>query len=359
MLVISIIVSFSLTGCDDIIAGITPTLGGGGSSSSVTTDTEGLPTLGTYYFHPDHVGSVSYLTDSEGAVVTRMSYTPYGEKIKSASTGPNIFHQKYTGQVDDGDEAELMYYNARYYDPKLGRFISADTIIPGAGFSQSFNRYMYVAGNPVNRNDPSGHWSVKGVFGKITSAITGNSTVNKIINPISTMKNLWNKTSNGAKNVKNWWINRGNDVKNYWNENQWLRITTYVAIIIVVVIVSILFAPAIYASLGITSIFGFSISGWIMLGCVAVGAGAGGLYFGTDGKIVDFVKGNEGKTTEWGDWKEFFKENWDWEDALKGAAIGSVGGLFIPAGVYIYNLKISIGGGWVFSLKDAAFVLKF
>jgi len=50
-----------------------------------------------------------------------------------------------------------MYYNARYYDPAIGRFISADTIVdPGAG-NMGFNRYMYVAGNPVNYTDPSGH----------------------------------------------------------------------------------------------------------------------------------------------------------------------------------------------------------
>jgi RHS repeat-associated protein len=154
VLVISMIGSFSLTGCDELMIGT----GGSGGSTTVTADTAGLPTLGTYYFHPDHIGSVSYITDHEGNVVTRMYYTPYGEKVKSASTGPDIFHQKYTGQVDDGEEAELLYYNARYYDPKLGRFISADSIIPDPGFSQSFNRYMYVVGNPVSFNDPTGHY---------------------------------------------------------------------------------------------------------------------------------------------------------------------------------------------------------
>ena len=65
--------------------------------------------------------------------------------MKKGVSGPDIFHQKYTGQVDDAsqnsdnNDSELMYYNARYYDAKLGRFISADTLVPGAGLSQSYN----------------------------------------------------------------------------------------------------------------------------------------------------------------------------------------------------------------------------
>ncbi len=85
-----------------------------------------------------------------------MYYTPYGEKVKSAISGPDIFNKKYTGQIDDGDDSGLLYYNARYYDPMLGRFISPDTVIPKLTFSQSFNRYMYVLGNPINYNDPGG-----------------------------------------------------------------------------------------------------------------------------------------------------------------------------------------------------------
>ena len=51
-----------------------------------------------------------------------------------------------------------MFYNARYYDPLLRRFISPDTIVPDPGDPQSLNRYSYVRNNPVNRADPSGHF---------------------------------------------------------------------------------------------------------------------------------------------------------------------------------------------------------
>ena len=51
----------------------------------------------------------------------------------------------------------LMDYVARGYSPALGRFVSADTIVPGAGNPAAFNRYMYVRGNPLKLIDPTGH----------------------------------------------------------------------------------------------------------------------------------------------------------------------------------------------------------
>lgn len=62
----------------------------------------------------------------------------------------------FTGQKRDAS-AGLMYYNARYYDTTLGRFISADTMVPSAGDPQSLNRYSYVLNNPLKYVDPSGH----------------------------------------------------------------------------------------------------------------------------------------------------------------------------------------------------------
>jgi len=55
----------------------------------------------------------------------------------------------------------LMFYNARYYDPALGRFAQADTLIPGG--AQGLDRYAYVNNSPVNFTDPSGHLSEKEV----------------------------------------------------------------------------------------------------------------------------------------------------------------------------------------------------
>jgi RHS repeat-associated protein len=73
-------------------------------------------------------------------------------------TPPTDFN--YTGQRLD--DTGLLYYNARYYDPLLGRFISPDTLIPDPTNVFDYDRYMYGRGNPVSNNDPSGHASCSG-----------------------------------------------------------------------------------------------------------------------------------------------------------------------------------------------------
>ena len=50
-----------------------------------------------------------------------------------------------------------MDYNARYYDPALGTFISPDSIVPGAGQLINYNRFLYARGNPLEYSDPTGH----------------------------------------------------------------------------------------------------------------------------------------------------------------------------------------------------------
>jgi len=55
------------------------------------------------------------------------------------------------------DATGLMFYNARYYDSTLGRFISPDMIVPGAGSPQTLNRFSYALNNPLKYIDPNGH----------------------------------------------------------------------------------------------------------------------------------------------------------------------------------------------------------
>jgi len=58
----------------------------------------------------------------------------------------------------------IYHYGARFYSPKLGRFLSPDTMIPGMANPQAWNRYSYVYNNPVLYNDPTGHFAILGVF---------------------------------------------------------------------------------------------------------------------------------------------------------------------------------------------------
>ena len=62
----------------------------------------------------------------------------------------------YTGQKN-APEIGLMFYNARWYDPAIAHFTQADSLIPGAGSPQAWDRYAYVFNNPLKYTDPSGH----------------------------------------------------------------------------------------------------------------------------------------------------------------------------------------------------------
>lgn len=69
---------------------------------------------------------------------------------------------KYTGKELD-DSTGLYFYEARYYDATLGRFISADTLVPNPGNPQDFNRYTYGNNNPILFNDPTGRFGIKSI----------------------------------------------------------------------------------------------------------------------------------------------------------------------------------------------------
>jgi RHS repeat-associated protein len=107
-----------------------------------------------YYLHGDHLGSASVTTDASGAKVGELRYYPYGGTRYIG--GVTRTDRRFTGQIEDATIG-LYFYNARYYDPALGRFVQADTIVPNPSDPQSLNRYSYCFGNPVKYTDPSGH----------------------------------------------------------------------------------------------------------------------------------------------------------------------------------------------------------
>ncbi|MFC1981834.1 RHS repeat-associated core domain-containing protein, partial [Chloroflexota bacterium] len=86
-------------------------------------------------------------------VIYSLKYYPYGDRRNS--TGDLGTDKLFTGQRLD--DTGLYYYGARYYDPTIGRFISADTIVPNPANPQAFNRYSYALNNPLKYIDPTGH----------------------------------------------------------------------------------------------------------------------------------------------------------------------------------------------------------
>ncbi|MBN2084343.1 MAG: RHS repeat-associated core domain-containing protein [Anaerolineales bacterium] len=83
-----------------------------------------------------------------------MRYTPWGETRHQGGTPPTDYG--YTGQREEAGIG-LYYYNARWYDAKLGRFAQGDMVIPKSKQPNEFDRYRYCKNNPLLVVDPSGN----------------------------------------------------------------------------------------------------------------------------------------------------------------------------------------------------------
>ena len=137
-----------------------------------------------YFYHSDHLGSASLISDYNGDEYQRIEYTPYGETWveKTSNTGMEYLPYKFTAKELDG-ETGLYYYGARYLDPKYSRWISTDPALgdyipvaptndeakrhnqnlPGMGgvfSSVNLNLYHYAANNPIKYVDPNGEVAV-------------------------------------------------------------------------------------------------------------------------------------------------------------------------------------------------------
>ncbi len=100
-----------------------------------------------YWAATDHLGSVTAATDSGGTLAMRRDFSAFGDSIDAVletAAGP-----RYTGK-DFDEDAELYYFNARWYDAELGRFTTEDPIKDGT------NWYVYANDGPLAATDPSG-----------------------------------------------------------------------------------------------------------------------------------------------------------------------------------------------------------
>lgn len=125
-----------------------------------------------YYYAGDHLSSSNILTDRAGDLVQHYEYTGFGKERFKDNTSAFSISNRYTGQVLDEDTG-LYYYNSRYYDAELGRFIQPDTIVPGGENPQNLNRYSYVRNNPIKFVDPNGHFAflVPIIYAAIAGAV--------------------------------------------------------------------------------------------------------------------------------------------------------------------------------------------
>jgi len=105
----------------------------------------------TTYIYTDHLGSPLAEADASGNISAIFDYAPYGgQALSPPRNGPG-----FTGHVSDA-ETSLIYMQARYYDPSIGRFLSIDPSPPAGDAWRKHNRYWYAEGNPYVNVDPDG-----------------------------------------------------------------------------------------------------------------------------------------------------------------------------------------------------------
>ncbi|MCQ2208223.1 MAG: hypothetical protein MJZ02_08410 [Paludibacteraceae bacterium] len=106
----------------------------------------------TFFYHPDHLGSTSYVTDADGNIAQHIEYIPYGEIFVEERNAQ--FSTSYLFNAKELDEETgLYYYGARYLDPTAAQWLSVDPLFEKY---PDYSPYNYCAGNPVTLVDVDG-----------------------------------------------------------------------------------------------------------------------------------------------------------------------------------------------------------
>ena len=134
-----------------------------------------------FYYHPDHLGSSSYITNLDGEVAQHIEYVPFGEVFIEERN--NTWNTPYLFNAKEFDEETGMYYyGARYYDPRLSLWMSTDS-----EEEKFFNisTYTYCNNNPIILTDPDGNSPtiITGLIGAGIGGIVGGGieTVSQLI----------------------------------------------------------------------------------------------------------------------------------------------------------------------------------
>ena len=119
---------------------------------------------GDYFYVYDMQGNVVALIDKKGEQVVEYNYDAWGNQLEKtgnmAETLGRINPFRYHGYVYD-EETKLYYLGARYYSPRLKRFINTDVSYDYNAGVLRYNIYLYVANEPITSSDENGNWIIK------------------------------------------------------------------------------------------------------------------------------------------------------------------------------------------------------
>ena len=138
-----------------------------------------------FFYHSDHLGSTSYITDDRGNITQYDAYLPYGELLVDEHSSSEDLPYKFNGKQFD-DETGLYYYGARYMNPVTSLWYGVD---PLAEKYQFLGSYVYCSANPIKIIDVDGNdeFHVNG-NGNIIKVVNNNSANITIVNPDGSKK---------------------------------------------------------------------------------------------------------------------------------------------------------------------------
>ena len=106
----------------------------------------------TFFYHSDHLGSTSYITDDHANITQYDAYLPYGELLVDEHSSSEELPYKFNGKQFD-EETGLYYYGARYMNPVTSLWYGVD---PKCYKNIHLGSYVYCSSNPIVRIDPNG-----------------------------------------------------------------------------------------------------------------------------------------------------------------------------------------------------------
>ncbi len=121
---------------------------------TTTVAADDSTTVAKSWYHLDHLNSTKVVTDETGSLEVNYTYRAFGEQLRHLDSSgqpvpEDLATYSYSGKELD-DTTNLYYFNARYYDASIGRFINVDPIQDGS------NWYVYCSNNPLSFIDPTG-----------------------------------------------------------------------------------------------------------------------------------------------------------------------------------------------------------